>query len=390
MPTEFVIFGVMLAGIAILHRHALWVASAGLAAISACRVLGGGLDSGPGLAGLVHHVAGESITLVNLVGLMLGFALLARHFESSRVPAWLSHRLPRGWKGAFGLLLIVFALSAFLDNIAAALIGGTIANSAFRSKLHVGYLAGIVAAANAGGAGSVIGDTTTTMMWLAGIGPGALLPAYGASAVAVLVCGIPASRLQVRLSPLAVPDLAVVRIDAGSAGVVVGLLAALLGTQLFVTLCVPSAAGAFPFAAASLWIALLLLAGLRRPDWNVLPAALNGALFLAVLVLCASMMPVDRLPSPSWRSALGLGLVSAVFDNIPLTALALEQGGYDWGLLAYAVGFGGSMTWFGSSAGVALANRFPQAQSARAWAVGGWTLVPAYLLGFAALQFARG
>ena len=32
-----------------------------------------------------------------------------------------------------------------------------------------------------------------------------------------------------------------------------------------------------------------------------------------------------------------------MFDNIPLTALALKQGGYDWGPLAYAVGFGGSM-----------------------------------------------
>ena len=30
-------------------------------------------------------------------------------------------------------------------------------------------------------------------------------------------------------------------------------------------------------------------------------------------------------------------------------ALALKQGGYDWGVLAYAVGFGGSMIWFGSS-----------------------------------------
>jgi len=43
-----------------------------------------------------------------------------------------------------------------------------------------------------------------------------------------------------------------------------------------------------------------------------------------------------------------------VFDNIPLTRLALEQGGYDWAALAYAVGFGGSMLWFGSSAGVAV------------------------------------
>ena len=37
---------------------------------------------------------------------------------------------------------------------------------------------------------------------------------------------------------------------------------------------------------------------------------------------------------PLMANSLGLGFVSAVFDNIPLTALALKQGGYDWGMLA--------------------------------------------------------
>ncbi len=82
------------------------------------------------------------------------------------------------------------------------------------------------------------------------------------------------------------------------------------------------------------------------------------------------MMPVEQLPAPSWHSALGLGFVSAVFDNIPLTKLALEQGGYDWGMLAYAVGFGGSMIWFGSSAGVAITNLYPEARSVWALAQG--------------------
>ena len=104
---------------------------------------------------------------------------------------------------------------------------------------------------------------------------------------------------------------------------------------------------------------------LRQPDWEVLPETFKGTIFLLSLVTCASMMPVEKLPAASWQTALGLGFVSAVFDNIPLTALALKQGGYDWGFLAYAVGFGGSMIWFGSSAGVALANMYPEAQIGR-------------------------
>src|SRR5258706_14949099 len=98
-----------------------------------------------------------------------------------------------------------------------------------------------------------------------------------------------------------------------------------------------------------------------------MPERVKGSVFLLSLVLWASLMPVEKLPLASWQTALGLGFVSAVFDNIPLTALALKQGGYDWGFLAYAVGFGGSMIWFGSSAGGGLSDSFPQAKSRGLW-----------------------
>ena len=94
------------------------------------------------------------------------------------------------------------------------------------------------------------------------------------------------------------------------------------------------------------------------------------------------LMPVEKLPTASWQSAFGLGFISAVFDNIPLTALALKQGGYDWGFLAYAVGFGGSMLWFGSSAGVAVANLFPEAKSVGQWLRYGWMIPVGYVAGF--------
>ena len=94
---------------------------------------------------------------------------------------------------------------------------------------------------------------------------------------------------------------------------------------------------------------------------------------------------VEHLPTASWQTAFGLGFVSAVFDNIPLTALALKQGGYDWGVLAFAVGFGGSMLWFGSSAGVALSNLYPEARSAAAWVRHGWHVAVAYVVGFAVM-----
>ena len=137
-----------------------------------------------------------------------------------------------------------------------------------------------------------------------------------------------------------------------------------------------------PVIGLAVWIVILATAPLRRPDWEIMPETFKGTIFLLALVTNASLMPVEELPLASWQTALGLGFLSSVFDNIPLTALALKQGGYDWGFLAYAVGFGGSMIWFGSSAGVALSNMYPEAKSVGRWLRHGWYVAVAYVVGF--------
>src|SRR5262249_10878895 len=116
----------------------------------------------------------------------------------------------------------------------------------------------------------------------------------------------------------------------------------------------------------------------------------RGATFLVVLVALSSLIPVDHLPTPSPPSVFALGSLSAVFDNIPLTALALNQGGYDWALLAYAVGFGGSVVWFGSSAGVAVTNLFPEGRSVVQWLRQGWSIAVAYIVGFLVMLVVMG
>jgi hypothetical protein len=59
-------------------------------------------------------------------------------------------------------------------------------------------------------------------------------------------------------------------------------------------------------------------------------------------------------------------------------------------MLAYTVGFGGSMIWFGSSAGVAISSAFPEARSVGTWLRHGWHVVLAYFVGFAVLMLVRG
>jgi Na+/H+ antiporter NhaD/arsenite permease-like protein len=251
-------------------------------------------------------------------------------------------------------------------------------------------LAAIVAAANAGGAGSVIGDTTTTMMWISGVQPSEVFRAYVAAGAALLVFGVPASLQQQRYSPILKTPAAHSRVDWGRIGVVAWVLACAVAANVVVNTRFPEVADRFPIIGAAVVVALLVTVPLRRPDWPVLPAALKGSLFLLALVASASLMPVGELPRPTWHSALTLGFVSAVFDNIPLTALALRQGGYDWGVLAYAVGFGGSMIWFGSSAGVAISTLYPDAKSTGRWLRHGWHVALAYVIGFAAMLLILG
>ena len=164
--------------------------------------------------------------------------------------------------------------------------------------------------------------------------------------------------------------------------IVAAILIAAISANVIANVQFPAVLDQVPVIGLAVWAVLLTTAPLRRPDWEVMPETFKGTVFLLALVTSASLMPVEKLPAAAWQTAFGLGFVSAVFDNIPLTALALKQGGYDWGYLAYAVGFGGSMIWFGSSAGVALSNMYPEAKSVGLWLRHGWFVAIAYVIGF--------
>ena len=390
VPLDFILFALILAGIAIFHNQTFRVAVIGLAAVTLYKIAFTGFNQGSGVGGFIGLLGHEWVTLANLFGLLMGFALLSRHFEESNVPIELPKILPDDWKGGFMLLVMIAVLSSFLDNIAAALIGGTVASGVFRKKVHIGYLAAIVAASNAGGSGSVVGDTTTTMMWISGVDPVDVLEAFIAAGVALAIFGVVAAKQQHAYSPIMKDPPPGVRVDWARVGIVAFILIVAIVANVSATLRFPEVLDRFPVIGTAVWLAILVTAPIRKPDWALLRPTFKGTLFLLSLVLTASMMPVEKLPAPSWQTALGLGFLSAVFDNIPLTALALHQDGYDWGFVAFAVGFGGSMIWFGSSAGVALSNNFPEAKSVGLWLRHGWHVAVAYVIGFFVLLLVHG
>jgi Na+/H+ antiporter NhaD/arsenite permease-like protein len=386
---EFIIFALILIGVALFHKQTFKVAILGVSVLILFKFIFDHqfnmFEHLFGTNGFDAQIMDKSLRqgewgiILNLMGLLLGFAILAKIFEESGVPDILPQYLPDDWRGPFLLLVFVCVISSFLDNIAAALIGGTIAIVVFKNKVHIGYIAAIVAASNAGGSGSVVGDTTTTMMWIDGVSPFNVLHGFIAALTALAFFAWFASRQQdkyQRIQKEATPDI---KIDWLKLLIVLLMLIGAIVSNFL-----------YDMPALGVWIAIIIGAIFRPIPWKEVPGAIKGTIFLLCLVFSASLMPVEDLPNASWVTAFILGFVSAVFDNIPLTKLCLDQGHFDWGMLAYTVGFGGSMIWFGSSAGVAITNKFPEARNVGKWLKYGWHITVAYIIGFFTLYFIMG
>jgi Na+/H+ antiporter NhaD/arsenite permease-like protein len=386
---EFILFALTLIGVAVFHNKTFWVAIIGLASVLIFKfIFDPDFHVGEHFFGNNNFISqivgtdlrqGEWSTILNLLGLLLGFAILAKLFEESGIPDYLPKLLPDDWKGPFVLLIFIFILSSFLDNIAAALIGGSIAVVVFNRKVHIGYIVAIVAASNAGGSGSVLGDTTTTMMWIDGVSPLNVLHGYIAAGSALLIFSWIASIQQDKYQRIQKDPKLGIKIEYKKIVIIILILAGAIISNFL-----------YDMPALGVWVAILIGSVFIKIPWKEISFAIKGTVFLLCLVTCASLMPVNELPPASWTSAFILGFVSSVFDNIPLTKLCLDQGCYDWGILAYSVGFGGSMIWFGSSAGVAITNKFPEARNVGLWLRKGWHVILAYIVGFFVLYFIMG
>lgn len=228
------------------------------------------------------------------------------------------------------------------------------------------------------------------MMWLAGKSPQEVLHAYIAAVPAFLFFAYFASKQQHAYRPIMKDNKAGAHVEWIRLIAVGVILASAVGANIWFNIHDPEVMNHFPVMGIAVWAAILAMKDVSRPGWNILPSATKGSVFLLSLVMCASLMPVGQLPLASPQTAFGLGLLSAVFDNIPLTGLTLKQGGYDWGVLVWAVGFGGSLIWFGSSAGVAISNIFTEAKSVFVWVKNGWHVALSYPIGFIILLVVRG
>ena len=325
-------------------------------------------------AGILFFLIG-AMTIVELVDAHEGFSLITKFVRS---------------KSKVTLLWVVgictFFLSAVLDNLTTTIVMISVLRKLVADReLRLLYVGVVVIAANAGGAWTVIGDVTTTMIWMKHkIGEWEVMRDLFLASIACLLVPLFILSMQLKGELEAPQDTDADReersIETWHKALFLFLgVAGLLSVPIFKTYThLPPFMGMM-LSLGGLWLASELvshtmdektksstgvLAALRRIDMS------SVLFFLGILLAVGSLGSMGILTQlAQWLQAtlknqsliaVIIGLVSAVVDNVPLVAAGIEMysptnGLNDpfWMLLAYCGGTGGSCLIIGSAAGVA-------------------------------------
>jgi Na+/H+ antiporter NhaD/arsenite permease-like protein len=317
-----------------------------------------------------------AMTIVEVVDAHNGFDVITKRIRTTNLTALL-------WMVA----VATFFLSSILDNLTTAIVMVSLMKKLIDSREQRLIFAGmIIIAANSGGAWSPIGDVTTTMLWIGGqISP---LNIMKQTFLASLVC-------------MVVPTLIINYMIKGKIELKANVenslnfntnsfernlifyvgIGCLLFVPLFKTLTnLPPYMGMF-LSLGIIWTLTELIHNKKHVNEKGILSVSHALrkidtpsifFFFGILLSISSLEVVGVLPqmASTLNSSIGnlnlvaicIGLLSAVFDNVPLVA-ALQsmyslndypQDHYFWELLAFTAGTGGSCLIIGSAAGVAV------------------------------------
>lgn len=323
------------------------------------------------IAGILFFLMG-AMTIVELVDAHEGFALITNRIRA---------------RSKVTLLWIVCWLTFFLSSVLDNLTTTIVMVSLLRRMIHdretrLVYAGFVVIAANAGGAWTVIGDVTTTMLWIKHkIGTvDVMVDLFAASIVCLLVPLVGVSffmKGELQVSATSDPHLAKgIQPWHQRLMLACGLVGLLFVPAFKAYTHLPPYIGMILSLGAIWCVSELIshtmdertrsstgvLAVLKRVDMS------SMLFFLGILLAVGSLgkMGVLRQLAENLDSAVGdqsivavlIGLISAVVDNVPLVAAGIEMYSLPvndrfWMLLAYCAGTGGSCLIIGSAAGVA-------------------------------------
>jgi len=324
------------------------------------------------------------ITAMTLVEILIHY-----HFFDV-IERWLRKRSWTQYQLGWALVLLVFVFSGFIDNLTTTIVGIQIATRMFKGQLRLVIGSLVVVVANAGGAFSPIGDVTTLMLWFAGkftaesIIVQGFLPSVALALVAsfIMLRNVGTRPCTADCEPLTVKHL---KISRSSRLIIAATLGSFMLPLLFAGIGLPPYMGLI----TGLGLVWLLIDILRhaRPQRTHLQANIKKffqqtdlesiQFFIGILLAVGALHALGVLDTfNNWllgsepgtgriiAAFIGMGPVSAVIDNVPLTAAAIStlEGvpGMLWVLLALTVGTGGSLLVIGSAAGVIAMGMMPE------------------------------
>ncbi len=265
-----------------------------------------------------------------------------------------------------------FVFSSLADNITATLISVALIlslNLPTRKTLRFATL--VVFAVNSGGVAMITGDVTTLMIFLAN----------KASITNLLLLSLPAAiavgALALLLSrPLT--DTVTISKKNQTAQTVDLAIAAVFLLTIISTIVGNVAFGIPPVLCFLTGLSVMFLLARafgedteNHPILNYIRHIEFDTLmfFLGILLLVGALKEIHALDSfvrlydllPAWAANYLMGLLSALIDNVPLTAALLKadvtMSLAEWLSLTYAVGVGGSLLVIGSAAGIVAMSK---------------------------------
>jgi Na+/H+ antiporter NhaD/arsenite permease-like protein len=316
-----------------------------------------------------------AMTIVEVIDAHNGFEVITSQIRTTKQATLM-------WIVSF----VTFFLSAVLDNLTTTIVMISLMKKLSGSQSdRLFFAAMIVIAANAGGAWSVIGDVTTTMLWIGGqITPLPIIEGVFLPSLINLLLPLFVVTYLLKGKTIAPPS------NRETSGTPVNLfernlifylgLGLLIAVPAFKTIThLPPFMGIL-FGLGILWLVGELIHRAKEPDEKK-PLTLVHALkqidmasivfFIGILLAVATLEHTHVLEMlAKWLDqSVGrqdvivvlLGLLSAVVDNVPLVAAAMGMyslaqyppDSFLWEFIAYCAGTGGSILIIGSAAGVA-------------------------------------
>lgn len=330
---------------------------------------------------MAHHLSAISEILFFLVGAMTIVELIDAHDGFNLITNRITTRskLRLMWI----LAILTFFFSAILDNLTATIVMVSLVRKLIERRDQRLFFAGMtVIAANAGGAWSPIGDVTTTMLWIGGqittfnIIKTLIIP----SIVCAVVPLIYVTLFQGKSLEGDLPKLKKKPIDRENKLIFFLGVGGLISVPIFKQVThLPPYVGMM-LALGILWIVSDLMHRNKPAEVKEHYSAATALMridmpsllfFLGILLAVAGLESLHVLEHVAvWMDdtignkdviIIGIGLLSAIVDNVPLVAASM--GMYDmavyppdhkiWEFIAYCAGTGGSVLIIGSAAGVA-------------------------------------